>query len=89
VEKYASAFWGELGKTRFSEHEYDRVVKMIEKGEKKIAEVKALERGTQVLVSLFANPWEELEFNYVNSKDKNFTMEEDRHLLCWSHKVSS
>jgi SWI/SNF-related matrix-associated actin-dependent regulator of chromatin subfamily A member 5 len=87
VQKFAAAFWGELGKSRFSEHEYDRVVKMIERGEKKIAEVKGLERGTKVLVSLFKNPWEELEFNCVNCKDKNFTGEEDRHLLCWSHKV--
>ena len=87
VQKFAAAFWGELGKSRFSEHEYDRVVKMIERGEKKIAEVRGLERGTKVLVSLFKNPWEEIEFNCVNCKDKNFTVEEDRHLLCWSHKV--
>ena len=88
VEKYATAFWGEQGKTRFSEHEYDRVVKQIERGEKKLDEIKSLERGTKVLVSLFANPWEELEFNFVNCKDKMFTAEEDRYLLCWTHKVS-
>ncbi|CAB9508745.1 Probable chromatin-remodeling complex ATPase chain [Seminavis robusta] len=86
VERYASAFWGDLGKTRFSEHEYDRVFKLIEKGEKKIDEIKSLERGTRILVSLFSNPWDELEFNYVNCKDKMFTSEEDRHLLCWTHK---
>jgi SWI/SNF-related matrix-associated actin-dependent regulator of chromatin subfamily A member 5 len=88
VERYANAFWGDLGKSRFSDHEYDRVVKLIEKGEKKIDEIKGLERGTSILVSLFPNPWEELEFNYVNCKDKLFTVEEDRHLLCWTHKVS-
>ena len=88
VEKYAAAFWGDLGKTRVSEHEYDRVVKLIERGEKKIGEIKGLERGTRILVSLFANPWEELEFMCVNCKDKFFTAEEDRYLLCWTHKVS-
>ena len=88
VERYAAAFWGDLGKSRFSEHEYDRVVKLIEKGEKKIDEIKGLERGTRILVSLFPNPWEELEFSHVNCKDKLFTVEEDRHLLCWTHKVS-
>jgi len=87
LAKYAAAFWSEdLGKKRFSEHEYDRVVKLIEKGEKKIEEIKSLARGTGVLLSLFDNPWVELEFNHVNCKDKMFTMEEDRHLLCWAHK---
>lgn len=88
VEQYAIAFWGDVGRSRFTEHEYDRVVKMIEKGEKKLAEIRGLERGVKVLVSLFGNPWEELEFNYVNSKDKVFTTEEDRYLLCWTHKVT-
>jgi len=88
VETYAAAFWDEnMGKKRFSEHEYDRVVKLIERGEKKIEEIRGLERGTRVLLSLFDNPWEELEFVYVNCKDKMFTTEEDRSLLCWAFKV--
>jgi SWI/SNF-related matrix-associated actin-dependent regulator of chromatin subfamily A member 5 len=87
VQEYAAAFWGDWGKTRIAEHEYDRVVKFIERGEKKIDEIEGLERGTRLLVSLFANPWEELEFSYVNCKDKLFTIEEDRHLLCWTRKV--
>jgi SWI/SNF-related matrix-associated actin-dependent regulator of chromatin subfamily A member 5 len=88
VETYAAAFWDEtLGKKRFLEHEYDRVVKLIERGEKKIEEIKRLERGTRVFLSLFDNPWEELEFTYVNCKDKMFTMDEDRSLLCWAFKV--
>ena len=87
VARYADAFWGDLGKSRISEQEYDRVVKLIERGEKKIDEIKGLERGTRVLVSLFTNPWEELDFNYVNCKDKLFTIEEDRYLLCWATKV--
>jgi SWI/SNF-related matrix-associated actin-dependent regulator of chromatin subfamily A member 5 len=88
VEEYANAFWGDLGKGRFSEHEHDRVVKLIEKGEKKIDETKALERGTRVLISLFDNPWEELEFTYIHTKDKLFSAENDRYLICWAHKVS-
>lgn len=87
VRVFAEAFWGNLGRTRMSEHEYDRAVKAIEKGEKRIAEIKGLERGTRILVSLFDNPWEELEFTHVNCRDKLFTMEEDRYLLCWTRKV--
>jgi SWI/SNF-related matrix-associated actin-dependent regulator of chromatin subfamily A member 5 len=89
VEDYAKAFWGNFGKQRISEHEYDRVVKLIEKGEKKIDEIKALERGTRVLISLFDNPWEELEFTHVPTKDKLFSADNDRYLLCWTHKVST
>ena len=91
VASYAEAFWGELGQGRIAEHEYDRVVKQIERGEKKIEEVKSLQRGAHVLISLFENPWEELEFNNINTnantKDKLFSPENDRYLLCWAHKV--
>ncbi len=89
VEDYAKAFWDEnFGKCRISESEYDRAVKKIEQGEKKIHLIEVLQTATRTLVSLFDNPWRELEFTYVNVKDKLFTLEEDRHLLCWSHKVS-
>lgn len=87
TKKFVSAFWGDVGKERFSEHEYERVVNLIAKGEKKIAEMKSLERGTRVLISLFENPWEELEFTNVNTKDKLFSADNDRYLLCWTHKV--
>jgi len=87
VEKYALAFWNEeVGRARFSESEYERSVKTIERGEKKIDEIKNLTQATKILVSLFDNPWRELRFCHVNTKDKMFTMEEDRHLLCWSYK---
>jgi SWI/SNF-related matrix-associated actin-dependent regulator of chromatin subfamily A member 5 len=88
LEDFAAAFWNEnIGKKRFSEHEYERVVKLIERGEKKLHDIKSIERCTGVLLSLFENPWVELEFNHANYKDKMFTMHEDRHLLCWAHKV--
>jgi SWI/SNF-related matrix-associated actin-dependent regulator of chromatin subfamily A member 5 len=88
VQQYAAAFWDEeIGMKRISEHEYDRVVKMIDRGEKRLAEIGRLERATRILVSIFDNPWVELTFTHVNCKDKMFTPEEDRYLLCWAHKV--
>ena len=87
VREFAAAFWGDLGRERIAEHEYDRVTKIIERGEKKIGEMNNLERATRLLVDHFDNPWQELEFSHVNCKDKMFTAEEDRHLLCWSRKV--
>lgn len=87
VEEYSKSFWSEsLGKVRFSEHEYEKVIKIIEKGEKKIGEIKGLVRGTKILISIFDNPWRDLEFTFVNCKDKMFTIDEDRHLLCWAYK---
>lgn len=87
IKTYSEAFWDQnFGKKRFTENEYDRVVKNIEKGEKKIEDIKGLQRGTRILISLFNNPWWELQFTHVNTKDKKFTAEEDRYLLCWAHK---
>ena len=91
IQTYSKAFFDEdFGKKRFSEHEYDRIVKIIEKGEKRIEDTKGLQRGTRVLISLFENPWVELQFTHYNmkdiNKDKKFTPQEDRFLLCWAHK---
>lgn len=87
VRKYSEAFWDEqIGRQRFSSNEYERVVKLIERGEKKMEDIKGIVRGTRILVSIFDNPWEELEFTFVNTKDKLFTADEDRYLLCWAHK---
>lgn len=88
IQTYSEAFWDEnFGKKHFTEHEHDRAIKLIEKGEKKIGDIKGLQRGTRVLISLFENPWVELQFTHVNTKDKKFTADEDRFLLCWAHKV--
>lgn len=88
VKTFSEAFWDEnFGKKRIPEHDYERAVKVIEKGERKIEDIKGLQRGTRVLISLFENPWVELQFTHVNTKDKKFTADEDRFLLCWAHKV--
>ena len=86
VRTFSHAFWGDIGKSRISSHEYEKTVKYIERGEKRINDLLKLERGTRVFVSLFDNPWEELEFVHVNCSDKMFTAEEDRYLLCWTRK---
>jgi len=87
VKTYSEAFFNETFRMkRLPGTEYDRVVKLIEKGEKKINDIKGIMRGTRVLISLFENPWRELQFTHVNTKDKKFNAEEDRWLLCWAHK---
>ena len=89
VEDYAMAFWDEdIGKKIFSDSEYERCLRKIEAGERKLNLIKVLEKATHTFLSLFDNPWRELEFTYVNANDKMFSAKEDRHLLCWAHKVS-
>lgn len=91
VQKFAEAFWGDLGRARVSQHEYDRVSKLVEKGMKKIEEQRNLERSARRLLAHFKNPWMELTFTHVNTlqtKDTMFNDEEDRFLLCWTVKVS-
>jgi len=88
IQTYSEAFWDEnFGKKRFTNHDYERHVKTVEKGERRLEERKSLQRGTRVLIGLFENPWVELQFTHQNMKDKKFTPEEDRYLLCWAHKV--
>uniref|UniRef100_A0A7S4ACA6 Chromatin-remodeling complex ATPase chain n=1 Tax=Pseudo-nitzschia australis TaxID=44445 RepID=A0A7S4ACA6_9STRA len=86
VVEFSNAFWGETGKERFSEHEYNRVSNLVAKGEKKLIDMKALRKGLKVFISLFDNPWEKLDFPHVNTKDKLFSADNDRYLLCWTHK---
>jgi SWI/SNF-related matrix-associated actin-dependent regulator of chromatin subfamily A member 5 len=87
VLAFSNAFWGDVGRSRMTPHERDKFVKQIEKGAKRLSEMQNLERATALLVYHFDNPWDQLEFTYVNCRDKQFTLEEDRHLLCWCHKV--
>ena len=87
VVDYASKFWGDIGKSRISEKEYERAILAIERGEKKLKEARGMEEGISRFVSLFDDPWSDLEFTpRFIYRDKSFTEEEDRFLLCWSHK---
>ena len=88
IEDFARAFRSEdIGKKRIPENVYDRAVKSIEIGEKKLKNRESLEKATRIFISLFDNPWTEMEFLFTHCKDKLFTQDEDRHLLCWAHKV--
>jgi len=87
VEEYAKSFWSEdIGKKRMSANEYEKVSRVVEKGEKKLQEISSQEKNLATFISLFDNPWAELEFTFAQPKDKAFTIEEDRHLLCWTRK---
>ena len=87
VEAYCTAFWNpQIGGVRVPEKEYERVTTNVTKGEEKLAQVISMDRCTKLLLETHSNPWEDLEFHYTSAKDKGFTLEEDRYLLCWVRK---
>ena len=84
VRRYAVAFW-ERGHTIFPAAEWEKVVKQVEKGEKRLEEIQRLTSATAKLISMFEDPWEELTFRNVGNQGKIFNAVEDRFLLCLTH----
>jgi SWI/SNF-related matrix-associated actin-dependent regulator of chromatin subfamily A member 5 len=83
VQAYSEAFWMK-GEKEFSASEWDKIVKNVEKGEKKLEDIARLTKATQDLVGRFRNPWEELTFQFIGQqgKERVFSTDEDRYLLC-------
>ena len=84
VKEYAKVFW----KRAESEVlDYERIIKIIEKGEQKIQRQKDIVDIIQGKLDCYNNPWRDMNFNYGPSKGKSFNIEEDRFLLCMTHKL--
>ena len=84
VRRYSSVFW-ERGATIFPPAEWEKVVKQVEKGEKRLEEIQRLTSATAKLIGMFEDPWEELTFRNVGNQGKIFNAVEDRFLLCLTH----
>lgn len=84
VAKYSKTFW-ELGPKRIES--WAKVLKAIEDGEQKIARRKEMEKALQLKVARYQDPWKELDVIYGNSKSKTFIDEEDRWLVCMTHRL--
>lgn len=86
VQAYAQVFW-DKGEASFSSSEWDKIIKNVEKGEKKLEDIARLTKATQELIKRFHNPWEELTFQHAGaqSKERVFSAEEDRYLLCFTN----
>ena len=81
VRRYAEAFWlrGD------SLAEWDKLIKNIDKGEKRLEEIQRLTNATAKLISLFEDPWEQLTFRNVGNQGRIYNAAEDRFLLCLTH----
>ena len=78
VKEYAEVFWSK-GE---SLAEWDKLIKIIEKGEKRLEEIQRLTTATAKLISMFDNPWDELTFT---TQGRIYNAAEDRFLLCLTH----
>jgi SWI/SNF-related matrix-associated actin-dependent regulator of chromatin subfamily A member 5 len=84
VERYAKAFWSKA-QDFLSSTDYERHIKTIEKGEKRLEDIDRLTRATSRLVAMFRDPWEELTFRHIGNQGRLFNAIEDRYLLCLTH----
>ena len=84
VERYAKAFWSKA-KDCLAPSDYERHVKTVERGEKRLEDIERLTRATSRLVSMFRDPWEELTFRHIGNQGRLFNAIEDRYLLCLTH----
>lgn len=80
VKKYSETFW-ERGPIDLPPQEWEKVLKQIEKGEKKLEEIDRLTIACKNFIKLFKNPWENLSFKYIGNASRAFTNIEDRYLL--------
>jgi hypothetical protein len=78
IAPYSEAFW-KYGPTELK-HEWERNMKLIEAGEKKIAKQKKHTALLKKFVAAFDNPREEMIFE--NKGTTHFALEQDRALLC-------
>jgi len=86
IRRYARVFWA-LGKDVFGQTEWDKHMKIIEKGESRLLEQNKLTSDTASLIRSFDNAWDEMPFikDVAIIATRSFTPDEDRFLLCLTH----
>jgi SWI/SNF-related matrix-associated actin-dependent regulator of chromatin subfamily A member 5 len=84
TKRYADTFWLR-GQRELSPQEWEKAIKQVEKGEKRLEEISRLTEATGRLIAMFDDPWEELTFRNVGNMNRIFTAVEDRFLLCLTH----
>ena len=85
VKAYAAAFWGGKGAQHIGD--FEKQVKKIEDGEKKMKEKEMMSKDLKAKVSSTPNPWINLQIKYGNNRGKLFTESEDRFLLCMTDQL--
>ena len=86
ISRYTDSFW-KKGPEVFGDNDWGRMIRNIEKGEKKLQEQNQLASATKEVIERFDNPWHDLFINYGQGRpqSKEYTAVEDRCLLCLAH----
>jgi len=83
VKEYSAVFW-----ERHQElMDFERYLKSIEKGEMRISRQKEIVQIIETKLNQYKNPWRDLKFSYGGSKGKAYNEDEDRFLICMTHKL--
>lgn len=64
--------------------DYDRIIKIIERGEAKISRKDEIMRAIRKKMDRYKNPWSELKIQYGQNKGKLYNEECDRFMVCYS-----
>eukprot|EP00736_Rhodelphis_marinus_P006436 Rmarinus@m.16471 len=83
VKSYSKVFWKRCKELS----DYDKIIKQIEGGEEKLQKRAEAIHALEVKVGWYKNPWTDLEISYGPGRDKRWTEEEDRFLLCMTQKL--
>lgn len=83
VEEYYDVFW-----KRYKEiKEYGKFIDKIERGEKRLERNRAMKEALAKKCARYSNPMRDMTLSYpLNSREKGFTMDEDKFLVCLMNK---
>ncbi|KAI9000230.1 member of the imitation-switch class of ATP-dependent chromatin remodeling complex [Gaertneriomyces semiglobifer] len=82
VKQYAAVFW-----KRYKElADYEKIIANIEKGESKLRKTQEIQDQLSAKIRQHKAPLQQLKIQYLQSKGKNYTEDEDRFLLVMLEK---
>lgn len=83
VAQYSKVFW-----ERYTEVDgWEKMLTHIERGESKLQKRDSMINALSAKMKKYKDPWKQLKVVYNTNKGKQFTPEEDRFLVCMTHKV--
>ncbi|CAL2037227.1 unnamed protein product [Caenorhabditis brenneri] len=83
IQAYAKVFWERIDELQDSE----KLISQIEKGEQRIQRKHAVKKALDAKIAKYKAPFQQLRISYGTNKGKTYTEEEDRFLVCETHRL--
>ncbi|KAF1761617.1 hypothetical protein GCK72_009873 [Caenorhabditis remanei] len=83
IQRYANVFWERVDELQDSE----KLLSQIEKGEARIQRKYAVKKALDAKIAKYKAPFQQLRISYGTNKGKTYTEEEDRFLVCETHRL--